>query len=258
MYAITCLIPAHNEAARLSGVLAAVQDHPMIHSVLVVDDGSHDHTAAIARAAGVGVLRLTPNRGKSAALAEALSRVTTSHVLLLDADLTGLTATDLSRLIAPVAEGRADVSLSLRGSAPLLWQWLGVDYITGERVLPMSLIAPLVADIRSLPRFGLEVFLNTHVQAADLSVKIVRWAKVASPSKVRKIGWVAGVRADMGMMRDILRTVPIWTTFSQIAYLRRAARRVGTPTQHERLAPCPKPASGQVGDQSTPHSDASH
>ncbi|MFN4154078.1 MAG: glycosyltransferase family 2 protein [Paracoccaceae bacterium] len=223
--AITCLIPAHNEAARIAGVLAAVQAHPMIRSVVVVDDGSQDDTAAIAQAAGVEVLCLSPNRGKSAALAEALSRVSTSHVLLLDADLTGLNSADLSRLIRPVSEGGADVSLSLRGNAPSVWQWLGVDYITGERVLPMSLIAPILPDIRDLPRFGLEVFLNAHIQRAGLSVAIVRWPGVASPSKAQKSGWRAGIRADIGMLRDILRTVSVATTFEQIAFLRRAASR---------------------------------
>ena len=229
---ITCLIPAHNEAARIAGVIAAVHDHPMIHAVLVIDDGSRDDTAAIAQATGVRVLRLSPNRGKSAALAEALTHVHTSHVMLLDADLTGLTAKDLSRLIAPVAEGRADVTLSLRGNAPFLWRWLGVDYITGERVLPMTLLAPIRADIAALPSFGLEVFLNTHIQAANLSVRVVPWARVASPSKAQKSGWRAGVRADFGMICDILRTVSLRTTLAQITYLRRAGKQPAPPGLH--------------------------
>ncbi|MDP2081346.1 MAG: glycosyltransferase family 2 protein [Pseudotabrizicola sp.] len=231
----TCLIPAHNEADRIAGVVAVALDHPMIGPVIVVDDGSQDDTATVAQATGAVVLRLWPNRGKSAALAEALARVKTSHVVLLDADLIGLSPLDLSRLLAPVAERRADVSLSLRGNAPALWQWLGVDYITGERVLPMSLIAPILSDIEALPRFGLEVFLNTHIQAAGMSVAIVRWATVSSPSKAHKCGWPAGLRADLGMMRDILRTVSLGTTFTQIDFLRDAARRTGAPTLRQRL-----------------------
>ncbi|WP_103335737.1 glycosyltransferase [Pseudotabrizicola formosa] len=223
----TCLIPAHNEAARLTAVLAAVQNHPMIQSVVVVDDGSRDDTAAVARVAGVRVVRLWPNRGKSAAVAQALREVRTSHVLLLDADLTGLCAADLSQLLAPVAEGRTDVALSLRGNAPRVWHWLGVDYITGERVLPMWLIRPILPGLNALPRFGLEVFLNTHIQAAGLSVAIVGWPRVSSPSKAAKTGWREGIRADIGMMRDILGTVCVTTTLRQIAYLRRADPRYG-------------------------------
>lgn len=231
----TCLIPAHNEAPRISGVLAAVQGHPLIQSVLVVDDGSQDGTADIAAAAGATVLRLCPNRGKSAALAVALGRVSTSHVVLIDADLIGLTADDLSGLIAPVAGGRADVSLSLRGNAPVLWRWLGVDYITGERVLPMSLIAPAMSDIKDLPRFGLEVFLNTRLQQARSSVAIVHWPAVSSPSKAHKSGFWAGVRGDIGMMRDILNTVSVGTTLAQIAFLRAASKRNCRPSPRNRF-----------------------
>jgi glycosyltransferase involved in cell wall biosynthesis len=217
---VTCLIPAHNEAPRIAGVLEAVRDHPRIAQVIVVDDGSSDDTADVAARCGVDVLRLSPNRGKSAAIAAGLSRVTTSHVLLLDADLTGLRAADLSDLIAPVQAGRADATLSLRGNAPRLWHWLGVDYITGERVLPMAMLTPCLAQIAALPRFGLEVFLNTRIRAARLRVAIVRWPDVASPAKGVKRGWRAGLWADAAMIRDILRTVPLTTVLGQILYLR--------------------------------------
>lgn len=226
---ITCLIPAHNEAPRIAAVLAALRDHPLIAGVIVVDDGSQDGTDRVAgEAAGsrVEVLCLRPNRGKSAAIAAGLARVTTTHVLLLDADLTGLRPDDLTRLIVPVAAGNADVTLSLRGNAPRLWHWLGVDYITGERVLPMSLLAPCLDQIAGLPRFGLEVFLNTRIQAAGHAVAIVPWPDVASPAKGIKRGWAAGLAADVAMIRDILRTVPVRTVLGQIAYLRAGSDRV--------------------------------
>lgn len=217
---ITCLIPAHNEGPRIASVLAAVRGHPLIAGVIVVDDGSSDDTARVATAAGAEVLCLRPNRGKSAAIAAGLERVTTTHVLLLDADLTGLSALDLTRLMAPVREGRADVTLSLRGNAPRPWHWLGVDYITGERVVPMSLLAPCLDQIAALPRFGLEVFMNTRMQATGLSVGVVTWPTVASPAKGIKRGWIAGLWADAAMIRDILRTVSVVTVLGQILYLR--------------------------------------
>ena len=217
---ITCLIPAHDEGPRIAGVLASALDHPLIARVIVVDDGSQDDTAAVAEKAGADVLRLRPNRGKSAAIAAGLACVTTTHVLLLDADLTGLRPADLTRLIAPVRAGQADASLSLRGNAPRLWQWLGVDYITGERVLPMRLLSRCLGQIAGLPRFGLEVFLNTRIREARLRVAIVRWPDVASPAKGVKRGWRAGLRADVAMIRDILRTVPLATVLGQILWLR--------------------------------------
>lgn len=217
---VTCLIPAHNEGSRLPHVLSAVMGHPMIARIIVIDDGSSDGTAEVAQAMGVEVLRLSPNRGKSAAIAEGLRRVTSTHVLLLDADLTGLCSEDLTRLILPVREGRAHVSMSLRGNAPRLWRWLGVDYITGERVLPMALVRPCLDEIAQLPRFGLEVFLNNAMQAAGMSVSIVSWDKVFSPSKSTKRGRLAGLIADIAMIYDILRTVSGYTVIRQIAYFR--------------------------------------
>lgn len=217
---VTCLIPAHNEALRLTHVLAAVTGHPMIARIIVIDDGSQDGTAEVAQAMGAEVLRLSPNRGKSAAIAEGLRHVTSTHVLLLDADLTGLRGEDVTCLILPVQEGRADASMSLRGNAPRLWHWLGVGYITGERVLPMALVRTRMDDMARLPRFGLEVFLNTAMQTAGLSVNIVSWDKVASPSKSVKRGRLAGIIADVAMIHDILRTVSGLTVIRQIVYFR--------------------------------------
>ena len=222
---ITCVIPAHNEAPRILQVLQAVIGHPLLTRVLVVDDGSGDGTADLAWVAGAEVLCLAPNRGKSAAIALGLAQVTTSHVLLLDADLRGLRAQDVTRLISPVLDGGVAVSLSLRCNAPRLWHWLGVDYITGERVVPMALLSHALDEVAALPGFGLEVFLNDRIRAAGLPVAIVRWPTVVSPPKSEKRGGLAaGLRADMAMIFDILRTVSPVKVLGQIAFLRQARR----------------------------------
>ncbi len=63
--ALLALIPAHDEAARIAPVVTRASAHL---PVLVVDDGSADDTAGVARAAGAEVLVQRPNRGKGAAL----------------------------------------------------------------------------------------------------------------------------------------------------------------------------------------------
>lgn len=217
---LTCLIPAWNEAARLPGVLAALSGHPVIDRLVVIDDGSTDGTAAAARALGAEVLRLPVNRGKTRALAAGIAELAGDWAMLIDADLQGLTAVDITRLVQPVLTGSAQASLSLRGNAPTPWHWLGVDYLSGERVLPVSLLKSALPFLPGLPRFGFEVFLNRLLREQGLAVAVVDWPGVASPSKAAKQGLGAGLRADAGMIADILRCQPPLELARQILWLR--------------------------------------
>lgn len=226
---LTCLIPAYNEGARIPAVLAALHGHPLIDEVLVIDDGSHDDTVAQAERAlsqlpRGRLLRQTQNGGKTRALARGLAEARGSHVLLLDADLTGLTPAHLTRLIAPVLSGAADLSVSLRDNAPWIWRVIGLDYISGERVLRRDLILPELNALETLPKFGFEVFLNRLVLASGARIAVVRWHGVKSPLKGAKYGLWQGIRGDFGMLRDMARTVPVWRLLGQILRLR--ARRI--------------------------------
>ena len=217
----TCLIPAYNEAARIGPVLDAVLAQPLVAQVIVIDDGSTDTTAEIARAKGATVLRTPGNLGKTRALALGLQSVQTSHLVLIDADLTGLTPQALTALMDPVLRGQAVAAISLRGNAPRTWRLIGIDYISGERVLPLSLLTGQQDHLATLPRFGFEVFLNRLLIAQNSPLAIVRWPAVASPSKAAKRGLIAGVWADIAMLADIFRTIGPVACLRQIIALRR-------------------------------------
>jgi len=83
---VVALIPAWNEGDRILPVLEGTLTYV---PVLVVDDGSVDNTAAIAKSAGATVVRHDENRGKGAALMTGF-RWSVEHnydaVLTLDAD----------------------------------------------------------------------------------------------------------------------------------------------------------------------------
>jgi glycosyltransferase involved in cell wall biosynthesis len=84
---VDLLIPANNEAETLPGVLAGAL--PLVERVLVVDDGSDDGTADVARSAGVDVLRLEKRSGKGAALRAGLNALLPEaggYILFMDAD----------------------------------------------------------------------------------------------------------------------------------------------------------------------------
>jgi glycosyltransferase involved in cell wall biosynthesis len=219
---VSCIIPAYNEAARIAQVLAPVIGHPLIDEVIVIDDGSTDATSAVVAAIkGVRLITLPRNIGKTAALAHAIAEAQGPLLLLVDADLIGLSPKDLTALIRPVLNGKADLSISLRHNAPWIWRKIGLDYISGERVLKKSLIAPQLAALPGLPKFGFEVFLNSLAIAAQQRIAVVAWPGVISPLKASKYGWWSGISGDIGMIRDMMRAVPAWGLLRQIITLRR-------------------------------------
>jgi glycosyltransferase involved in cell wall biosynthesis len=60
---ILVIIPAYNEAANITKVVARVRAALPTAVPLVIDDGSHDNTAQLARQAGARVIRLPYNLG---------------------------------------------------------------------------------------------------------------------------------------------------------------------------------------------------
>src|SRR3989338_1363157 len=216
---LSCIIPAYNEAARIGAVLDAVLGHPWVDEVIVVDDGSTDQTARVAARKGVRLLHMTQNGGKAGALAAGTALATGEWLMFIDSDLIGLTHDDLTRLIQPVLTGQAHTAISLRRNAPLLWRLIGLDYISGERVMPKEMLAGCLHQLDRMPRFGVEVFLNTLWIASARRIAVVRWDRVESPSKARKHGLLRGLNGDFGMLRDIFQTVGAPSAARQILQL---------------------------------------
>lgn len=187
----------------------------------MVDDGSSDGTAAVAGGfPGVRVLRQPKNGGKSAAVFAGLHATRAGRILLLDADLLGLDAGAVTALIAPVTAGESDVAISLRCNAPGLWRRIGLDYISGERVVPRAHLERIAG--QPMARFGIEVAMNRVWLAEAARIKVVRWPGVDSPVKAAKRGVWRGIAADLRMLADLCATVPPHRLAGQIIALRRA------------------------------------
>lgn len=85
--AATVIVPAFNEERALPVVLAALARlRERGIDVVVVDDGSTDASAQVAREAGVRVIQLEHNSGKAAAVRAGLATVTSDKVVVIDAD----------------------------------------------------------------------------------------------------------------------------------------------------------------------------
>jgi len=202
---ISCIICAYNEAPRIAGVLAVVSIHPMLHEVIVVDDGSSDNTAEIVkRYPSVKLISHAENQGKSIAMASGVAAAQNDLLMLLDADLIGLSGRHITALAAPVLSGVADVSMSLRRNSLLIFRLIGLDFVSGERVITKSLLNEAIGDIRRLPRFGVEVFMNNLIVARRLSINVTRWPDVTQARKTEKLGYWRGIKAEWRMLADIL------------------------------------------------------
>jgi glycosyltransferase involved in cell wall biosynthesis len=93
---VSVIIPALNEAAALPELLArterTLQNLAWPYEILVIDDGSIDHTPAVLRDLSVQyptlhVVRFRRNYGKAAALSEGFSRARGEFLITLDSDL---------------------------------------------------------------------------------------------------------------------------------------------------------------------------
>lgn len=210
---IAAVVPARNEAPYIARSLTSLlkQDYPGRFAVVVVDDGSDDDTAEIARQAAHAAhaedrLIVAPGAppapgwtGKMAAVAHGVARAealrpTARYLLLTDADI--VHAPDaLRRLVAQAEAGGRDlVSLMVRLHCQ---GW-------AERLL----IPPFVFFFQKLFPFPLVNDSRTRVAAAAGGCMLVRRAALA------RAGGIAAIHGalidDCALARRLKPGGPIW------------------------------------------------
>lgn len=115
---IGVVMPAFEEERHISRVLAGVPSEILGHDVvvIVVDDGSTDRTAGIARRAGAEVIELGANQGKGMALRagmKALAAHDPAATVWMDSD--GQHAgSAIDDLVAPILDATADLVVGSR------------------------------------------------------------------------------------------------------------------------------------------------
>lgn len=211
MAKISCIICAHNEAPRIAAVLTAATGHSLLDEIIVVDDCSSDDTIeVIERFPTVKLIALPKNGGKSKAMVHGLNAAQGDTIMLLDADLANITEHDISALAEPVVSGQADVSISLRKNAFGIHHSIGLDFTSGERVLPKSLLSDVLHEINKLPKFGIESYMNQLIITRSMRVAVVRWQEVTHMRKADKHGFIKGTLGDLKMSLDVLRVLSPW------------------------------------------------
>ena len=182
---VIALVPAHDEAERISATVSAARSVPGIDRVVVIDDASGDGTAALARQAGAQVIKLSTNLGKGGALQAGLDAVADDAdiILLLDGDL-GETADQAGLLLAPVLAGQADMSIATlprpagsggiglvkglaRAGIRMLSGYVPIAPLSGQRALTREAWSAAMPFARG---YGVEVALTVRVARAGLRI----------------------------------------------------------------------------------------
>jgi cellulose synthase/poly-beta-1,6-N-acetylglucosamine synthase-like glycosyltransferase/spore germination protein YaaH/peptidoglycan/xylan/chitin deacetylase (PgdA/CDA1 family) len=189
---VAVLIPSYNEEKVIVRTIRSVlnSDYANLH-VIVIDDGSKDGTAEVARqayaaeiAAGRVQVLTKPNGGKAAALNYALDRLTEEIYVGIDAD-TVIAADAISKLIPHFEDplvgavaGNAKV-----GNRVNLWtRWQALEYITSQNferraldlfnvvtVVPGAIGAWRTGPVKSVGGYP----INTVAEDADLTMALL-------------------------------------------------------------------------------------
>lgn len=115
---VDVILPVLDEEGALPGVLSRL---PAGYRAIVVDNGSTDGSARVARSHGAEVVD-EPRRGFGAACFAGLLTATAPVVCFMDAD-GSLDAADLPAVADPVRAGTADLVLGARQATAGAWPW---------------------------------------------------------------------------------------------------------------------------------------
>jgi len=202
---ISAIVPAYNEEERIAKVIQPLKATELIDEIIIIDDGSKDKTSEIVKSYNVRLIQLEGNRGKAEALKRGIAECNSEVLLLLDADLIGLTPEHIKDLLTPVLQETADMTIGIFAEGRLitdLAQKISPN-LSGQRALKASLAKQLVdLDTKG---FGIELALTDLAKRENLKIKRVIMKNATHVMKEEKLGLVKGTLWRFKMYKDIVK-----------------------------------------------------
>ena len=211
--ACTAIVCAYNEEQHLKSVLAGLLSAAFIQEIIVVDDGSMDHTPDILREYGrrtqVRPIFLARNHGKGYAMAEATAAACGDILLFVDADLINWNAGYAVQVLLPILNGQADLVIGYPWHSNDKWDMLDVFHIqrwlSGQRAVWRADLLPILAKMRP-SRFGVETLINMHYRTRHQPIRMVKLEGLLHPIKFEKSPPAQAWEEYTKEVRQILRT----------------------------------------------------
>lgn len=172
---VSIIIPTYNEAKTILEVIESVKQQKVsgvTKEIIVVDDASTDNSyELLKKVKGITLIRHPKNRGKGAAIRNALKKVTGDIVLIQDADLE-LTPKEYPALLKPLLMGKADVVYGSREINPDRKQKHNSIHYLGGRIITLAANIIYGIHITDEPN-GFKLFRTNIIK--DLNLKCERY-----------------------------------------------------------------------------------
>lgn len=198
---VAAVIPAFNEARTVGDVVAAARAARLVDEVHVVDNASEDETAEVAARAGAQVHHC-PEQGKGQAMRVGVDATSAEVIVFLDADLLGLGPAHVDRLVRPILDGSAGMTLGLFDRGPELNPIFlhTLPRLTGQRAMRRELFTDL--DDRDIEGYKVEAALNSRADELGLEIDAFVCEGLWHRTKEEKhaAGPLAGTARKIGML----------------------------------------------------------
>ena len=204
---VTAIIPAYNEESRIEKVIVPVLETDIVSNIIVVDDGSQDLTSDIVSNYNVELVKMPQNKGKAEAIKEGIKHCKdrSDIIILLDADLVGLTSDHIKALVLPIFEKNADMTIGILKSGRHITDLAQsiAPNLSGQRAIKPD-IANKIIDI-DVEGYGIEAALFQLAKKYDLNVENVILENVTHVIKEEKVGLIRGISWRLQMYKDIVK-----------------------------------------------------
>lgn len=206
---ISLVICAYNEAKNIRRVLDVVAPLDFIDEKIVVDDCSSDNTCEVVeKYSEFRLIRHEKNGGKGMALHTGITNSKNDLLLLMDADLIGLTEGHIRELLAPVIFSQtADLALGVFNLDKFTTTKIvnrAFPSISGQRVIWRKDLPPLEKFKNS--RFGVDTIITAAVPKKRREVVVLHGLTQVIKEEKSDDVW-EGLKNRLKMYDNILKSV---------------------------------------------------